>query len=66
MSANVVSSAIGISIAAVQGEDLVITCTWQDCVIDVALGEAFVTNLEKWLKFVARYQNGLPAPRHAT
>jgi hypothetical protein len=66
MSANVVSSAIGISIAAVQGEDLVITCTWQDCVIDVALGEAFVTNLERGLKFVARYQNGLPAPRHAT
>lgn len=61
MCANVVSSAIGISTAAVKGGDFIVTCAWQDCVIDVNLGEAFVANLETWLKFTARYRDGWPA-----
>jgi hypothetical protein len=62
--ANVVASAIGISTAAVRGGDLIITCSWQDCVIDVNLGEVFVTSLERWLNFTARYRDGWPAPGH--
>ncbi|KAM4065226.1 alcohol acetyltransferase domain-containing protein [Hirsutella rhossiliensis] len=58
MCANVVSSAFGISVAAVKGGDLVITSSWQDCVIDVNLGEAFVKNLERSLKFTAQHQRG--------
>lgn len=55
MCANVVSAAFGISVAAVKGGDLVINCNWQDCVVDVNLGEAFVTSLERWLKFTTRF-----------
>lgn len=57
MCANVVSSAFGISMAAVKGGDLVIACNWQDCVVDGILAETFVKTLEKWLMFVVRYQN---------
>ncbi|KAI1404037.1 alcohol acetyltransferase-domain-containing protein [Hypoxylon fuscum] len=66
MCANVVSSAIGISTATLKGGDLIVTCTWQDCVIDVNLGEAFVANLERWLKFTARYRDGWPASGHGS
>lgn len=62
MCANVVASAIGISTAAVKGGDLVITCAWQDCVVEKRLGEAFVTSLEIWLNFTSRYAGGWPAP----
>ncbi|KAJ4305630.1 Alcohol acetyltransferase [Kalmusia sp. IMI 367209] len=62
MCANVVASAIGVSTAAVKGGDLIITCAWQDCVIDKKLGDAFVTSLEIWLKFTSRYSGGWPAP----
>lgn len=53
MCANVVSAAFGISMTAVQGGDLVINCTWQDCVISIMLGETFVANLERWLKCIS-------------
>ncbi|KAI1114091.1 alcohol acetyltransferase-domain-containing protein [Nemania sp. NC0429] len=62
MCANVVSSAFGIATASVKDGDFIITCTWQDCVIDVHTGDAFVDNLESWLNFAARYRDGWPAP----
>ncbi|KAJ3960507.1 Alcohol acetyltransferase [Colletotrichum tropicale] len=49
MCANVVSAAFGISMTAVQGGDLIINITWQDCVVSAELGEAFVANLQRWL-----------------
>ncbi|KAI8951101.1 alcohol acetyltransferase-domain-containing protein [Xylaria longipes] len=61
MCANVVSSAFGIATASVKGGDFIITCTWQDCVVDVHTGDAFVNNLESWLNFAARYRDGWPA-----
>ncbi|KAI0103937.1 hypothetical protein GGR51DRAFT_522942 [Nemania sp. FL0031] len=61
MCANVVSSAFGIATASVKGGDLIITCTWQDCVVDAHTGEAFVADLESWLNFAARYPGGWPA-----
>jgi hypothetical protein len=66
MCANVVSSAIGISTAAVRDGDFIITCTWQDCVIDVKLGEAFVESLERWLKFTSMYRDGWPVMGYGT
>lgn len=62
MCANVVASAIGLSTATVKGGDFIITCAWQDCVIDIDLGEAFVESLERWLNFTSRYRDGWPAP----
>lgn len=62
MCANVVSSAFGIATASVKGGDFIITCTWQDCIVDVHTGDAFVNNLESWLNFAARYRDGWPAP----
>ncbi|KAI0836496.1 hypothetical protein F5Y06DRAFT_288460 [Hypoxylon sp. FL0890] len=39
---------------AVKGKELYISCDWQDCAIDVALGDGFVADLEAWLRFIGR------------
>ncbi|KAK8080851.1 alcohol acetyltransferase [Apiospora hydei] len=62
MGANVGASALGISTVAVKGGDLVVTCSWQDCVIEKRVGDAFVASLERWLKFTAEYPDGWPNP----
>ncbi|KAK3291705.1 alcohol acetyltransferase-domain-containing protein [Chaetomium fimeti] len=62
MCANVVASAINVSTVSIKGGDLVVTCSWQDCVIDADLGEAFVASLERWLVFTSRSQDGWSAP----
>ncbi|KAJ5883741.1 alcohol acetyltransferase domain-containing protein [Penicillium subrubescens] len=49
MGANAVSSAICVALAAVRGGDLVLSCSWQDAAVDVAVAEAVVANLERWL-----------------
>lgn len=52
MSANVVSAALSIAMVTIQGGDLSLSCTWQDCVIDPKIGEAFMANLSRWIDFV--------------
>jgi hypothetical protein len=41
----VVSSAIGMSTASVKGGDFIITCTLQDCVVDLHMGGTFIAKL---------------------
>ncbi|KAJ8123124.1 hypothetical protein ONZ43_g845 [Nemania bipapillata] len=50
--ANVVAAALNISVVSVRDGDLAVTCSWQDCVIDSELADEFVTELEKWLKYI--------------
>ncbi|KAK0726269.1 alcohol acetyltransferase [Apiosordaria backusii] len=62
MCANVVASAFQISIAAAKGGNLMVSCSWQDCVVEEKLGEGLVGNLERWLGFTARHRDGCPVP----
>lgn len=50
--ANVVAAALNISVVSIQDGDLTVTCSWQDCVIDSKLAEEFVTDLDRWLKYI--------------
>ncbi|KAK4194568.1 alcohol acetyltransferase-domain-containing protein [Triangularia verruculosa] len=55
MCANVVASAFQVSVAAAKGGDLMVSCSWQDCVVEETMGEAFVESLGKWLRVAAKY-----------
>lgn len=35
------------------GQELCVAASWQDCVIDVSLGERVVADLESWLGQIA-------------
>ncbi|RYP10330.1 hypothetical protein DL765_008140 [Monosporascus sp. GIB2] len=50
LGADVASAVFQVSPIAVKGGDLVVYCSWQDCVVDSDLAERFVANLEKWMK----------------
>ncbi|KAI1373143.1 hypothetical protein F4677DRAFT_231115 [Hypoxylon crocopeplum] len=39
---------------AVKGGELYVSCDWLDCVVDVALGEGLVADLEAWLRYFGR------------
>lgn len=50
LSAEVPAAALTVSPIAVKGKDLVVSVSWQDCVMDCAFGERFIANLERWSK----------------
>ncbi|KAK8013538.1 hypothetical protein PG991_009131 [Apiospora marii] len=50
LSADVASAALQISVMTVKDEQMAVTCSWQDCVVDAGLGRCFVDDLERWLK----------------
>jgi hypothetical protein len=50
LSAEVPSAALSISIMTVKGGDMCVTCSWQDCVVDISLAERLMVDLERWLK----------------
>ncbi|KAK8096988.1 hypothetical protein PG999_012932 [Apiospora kogelbergensis] len=49
LSADVASAAIQISVMTAQDEQMAVTCSWQDCVVDPGLGRCLVDDLERWL-----------------
>lgn len=53
LSAEVPSAAFSVSIMTVKGEEMCITCSWQDCVVDPGLGERLMGDLERWLNEIA-------------
>lgn len=61
MGASVPFAALCISPVAVKGGELIVTCTWQDSIFDTRLGDRFAAELERWLKFTARFHKGWPA-----
>ncbi|KAI1088984.1 hypothetical protein F5B19DRAFT_495825 [Rostrohypoxylon terebratum] len=39
---------------AVKGKELYISCDWQDCAVNQALGEGVMADLESWLRFFGK------------
>ncbi|KAI1111501.1 hypothetical protein F5Y14DRAFT_310715 [Nemania sp. NC0429] len=54
ISTEVCGAAFQVSPITVRGGALCVSCSWQDCVVDVKLGEAIVADLERWLRFLGR------------
>ncbi|RYP08064.1 hypothetical protein DL765_008920 [Monosporascus sp. GIB2] len=52
LSAEVPSAALSVSVMTVRDEQMCVTCSWQDCVVDANLGEKLMADLERWLKEV--------------
>ncbi|KAK7911747.1 hypothetical protein PG985_014228 [Apiospora marii] len=50
LSAEVPSAAICVAVVTVKGEQMTVTCSWQDCVVEAGLGERLVDDLERWLQ----------------
>ncbi|KAI1846958.1 hypothetical protein JX266_006833 [Neoarthrinium moseri] len=49
LSSEVPSAAISVSIMTVKDEQMCVTCSWQDCVVDLDLGKRLAGDLERWL-----------------
>lgn len=54
ISTEVCGAAFQVSPISVRDGALCVSCSWQDCVVDVKLGEAIVADLERWLRFLGR------------
>lgn len=54
ISAEVCGAAFQVSPISVRDGALCVSCSWQDCVVDVKLGEAIVADLEGWLRFLGK------------
>lgn len=54
LSTETTAAAINISPMTVMGERLCVAGSWQDCLLDVALGEGVMADLEAWLSQLAR------------
>ncbi|KAF2463773.1 uncharacterized protein BDR25DRAFT_307565 [Lindgomyces ingoldianus] len=52
LSTEVPSAALSVSIMTVKGDEMCITCSWQDCVVDSGLGERLMSDLERWLNAI--------------
>jgi len=50
LSADVPSAVFQVSIMTVKGGDMCVACSWQDCVVDLGLGERLMGDLERWLR----------------
>ena len=67
LSAEVAAAAIHVAIATVKGEQMRVTCSWQDCVVDSGLGERLMGDLERWLNQIgsehwSNHRGTLPWP----
>ncbi|KAI0872419.1 alcohol acetyltransferase-domain-containing protein [Hypoxylon argillaceum] len=51
-SPEVCGAAFQVSPISVRGGALCVSCSWQDCVVDVELAEAIVADLERWLRCI--------------
>ncbi|KAF2001664.1 hypothetical protein P154DRAFT_521697 [Amniculicola lignicola CBS 123094] len=49
-------SLLSVSIMTVKGREMCVTCSWQDGVVEVGLGERLMADLERWLEQVADVQ----------
>lgn len=58
LSANVPASALSISPVAVKGRSLCVTVSWQECVLGKGIGERFVGDLERWMRFIGKGAEG--------
>ncbi|KAI1276916.1 hypothetical protein F5Y07DRAFT_364495 [Xylaria sp. FL0933] len=54
ISAEVCGAAFQVSPISVRDGALCMGCSWQDCVVDLKLGEAIVGDLRRWLQFLAK------------
>ncbi|KAI1348511.1 hypothetical protein F5Y01DRAFT_211771 [Xylaria sp. FL0043] len=54
ISAEVCGAAFQVSPISVRDGSLCMGCSWQDCVVNLKLGEAIVGDLERWLQFLAK------------
>ncbi|KAI2466270.1 hypothetical protein F4781DRAFT_356888 [Annulohypoxylon bovei var. microspora] len=45
-------AALTICPIAVKGKELYVSCNWQDCAVDSAIGEGVMADLESWLRFL--------------
>lgn len=52
LSAEIPSAAFSVAVMTVKDENMCITCSWQDCVVEPVLGQRLMGNLEQWLKEV--------------
>ena len=50
LSAEVPAAAISVAVVTVKGEQMAVTCSWQDCVVEASLGEHLLNDLERWLR----------------
>ncbi|KAI1761897.1 alcohol acetyltransferase-domain-containing protein [Hypoxylon sp. FL1150] len=51
--AKVPSAVLSVSVMTVKDEQMCVTCTWQDCVVDTNLAKGLMGDLERWLNEVA-------------
>lgn len=49
LGADIAAAVFNVSMMTVKDERMCVTCSWQDCVVDPALGERLVGSLERWL-----------------
>ncbi|KAI0551866.1 alcohol acetyltransferase-domain-containing protein [Xylaria curta] len=53
LSAEVPSAALSVSIMTVKDEQMCVSCTWQDCVVDEGLVEHLMGDLKRWVDEIA-------------
>jgi len=56
LSTEVCGAAFQVSTISVKGKALCVGCSWQDCVVDLKLGETMVAELERWLRFLGKHE----------
>ena len=49
LGADVTGPAIHICVVAVKGGELVVDVTWQECAVDIQVGEGVTADLKAWL-----------------
>ncbi|KAG8165972.1 hypothetical protein KVR01_004524 [Diaporthe batatas] len=49
LSAEIPSAAFSVSIFTVKGEQMCVTCSWQECAVHPNIAEGLLSNLERWL-----------------
>ncbi|KAI1125454.1 hypothetical protein F5Y10DRAFT_247023 [Nemania abortiva] len=54
ISTEVCGAAFQVSPISVKDGALCVSCSWQDCVVDLRLAEAIVADLERWLRFLGK------------
>lgn len=52
VSAEVCGAAFQVAPISVKDGALCVSCSWQDCVVDLEMAEAIVADLERWLRFL--------------
>jgi hypothetical protein len=58
ISAEVGGAAFQVAPISVKDKALCVSCSWQDCIVDVKLAEALVADLERWLRFLGSSSSG--------